>query len=260
MTLLYIVLATFAGGLLSVLVAASLTVGVLTRLVKSLVSLSAGILLGTSLLNVLPEAFESRTAQPQTLFAVLLGGLLFFWLLEKVELYRHVHHHEGDGHHHHHHFDAEQAGRGGLTVLVGDSIHNFCDGAIIAAAFLADTRLGVATALAIVAHEIPQEVGDYIVLLNAGFSRGKALLFNAVSGMASVLGGVLGYFLIGNFDGLLPYLLVLASSSFIYISVADLLPQLQQRLAWRETLAQVVWLGVGLGLAFGVSSLLHGAH
>jgi zinc and cadmium transporter len=260
MTLLYIVLATFAGGLLSVLVAASLTVGVLSRLVKSLVSLSAGILLGTSLLNVLPEAFESHTAAPQTLFAVLLAGLLFFWLLEKVELYRHVHHHEGDGHHHHHHFDAEQAGRGGLSVLVGDSIHNFCDGAIIAAAFLADTQLGFATALAIVAHEIPQEVGDYIVLLNAGFSRAKALLFNAISGMASVLGGVLGWLLIGQFELALPYLLVLASSSFIYISVADLLPQLQQRLAWRETFAQVAWLAVGLGVAFAVSQLLHGSH
>ena len=260
MTLLYIVLATFAGGLLSVLVAASLTVTVLARLVKSLVSLSAGILLGTSLLNVLPEAFESRTARPQTLFAVLLGGLLFFWLLEKVELYRHVHHHEGDGHHHHHQFDAEQAGRGGLSVLVGDGIHNFCDGAIIAAAFMADTRLGVATALAIVAHEIPQEVGDYIVLLNAGFSRTKALMFNALSGMAAVVGGVLGYLLIGRFEVALPYLLVLASSSFIYISVADLLPQLQQRLAWRETFAQVAWLAVGLGVAYGVSTLLHGAH
>lgn len=260
MLLTYIVLATFAGGLLSVLVAASLTVGVLSRLVKSLVSLSAGILLGTSLLNVLPEAFESPLAHPQALFAMLLGGLLFFWLLEKVELYRHVHHHEGDGHHHHHHFDAEQAGRGGLAVLVGDSIHNFCDGVIIAAAFLADTKLGVATALAIVAHEIPQEVGDFIVLVNAGFSRRKALLFNALSGLASVLGGVLGYFLIGNFEGVLPYLLVLASSSFIYVSVADLLPQLQQRLAWRETLAQVSWLGLGLGAAFLVSQLLHGAH
>ena len=103
----------------------------------------------------------------------LLGGLLFFFLLEKAELYRHSHHHEGDGHHHHHHFDAEQAGRGGWSVLVGDSIHNFCDGIIIAAAFLADLQLGVVTALAIIAHEIPQEVGDYIVLLNAGFSRAQ---------------------------------------------------------------------------------------
>lgn len=259
MTLLYIVLATLAGGLLSVAIAAALTVGVLSRVVKSLVSLSAGILLGTALLHVLPEAFEKH-AEPQTLFAVLLGGLLFFWLLEKAELYRHVHHHEGDGHDHHHHFDAEQAGRGGYSVLIGDGIHNFCDGVIIAAAFLTDTALGVATALAIVAHEVPQEAGDYIVLINAGFTRRKALLFNMLSGLAAVAGGVVGYFLVGPFEPLLPYLLVLAASSFVYIAVADLLPQLQQRLAWRETAAQVLWLAVGLGLALAVSSLLHAGH
>lgn len=257
MTLLYIVLATLAGGLLSVVIAASLTLAVLSRVVKGLVSLSAGVLLGTALLHVLPEAFESP-ATPQALFGTLLGGLLFFWLLEKVELYRHVHHHEGDGHGHHHHFDAQQAGRGGLSVLVGDSIHNFCDGVIIAAAFLADTGLGVVTALAIVAHEIPQEAGDYIVLLNAGFSRRKALLYNALSGMAAVAGGVLGYFLVGPWEAALPYLLVAASSSFIYVAVADLLPQLQQRLAWRETLAQVAWIGGGLGLVLLARALMHG--
>ncbi len=207
MTLLYIVLATLAGGVLSVLVAGLLTVSVLGRVVKSLVSLSAGILLGTSLLNVLPEAFESKTAAPHQLFATLLAGLLFFWLLEKAELYRHVHHHEGDGHDHHHHFDAEQAGRGGYSVLVGDAIHNFCDGVIIAAAFLVDTRLGVVTALAIVAHEVPQEAGDFIVLLNAGFSRRKALLFNALSGLAAVAGGVVGYFVVEPWQALFPNLL-----------------------------------------------------
>ena len=255
MTLLYIVSATLVGGLLSVVIAASLTLAVLSRVVKELVSLSAGVLLGTALLHVLPEAFESQT-KPQALFGTLLGGLLFFWLLEKVELYRHVHHHQGDGHDHHHHFDAQQAGRGGLSVLVGDSIHNFCDGIIIAAAFLADTGLGVVTALAIVAHEIPQEAGDYIVLLNAGFSRRKALLYNALSGLAAVAGGVLGYFLVGPWEAVLPFLLVAASSSFIYVAVADLLPQLQQRLSWRQTLAQVAWLGAGLGLVLLARGML----
>ncbi|MDN3920721.1 ZIP family metal transporter [Roseateles violae] len=247
MTLLYIVLATLIGGLLSVLIAASLTVALLGRVVKHLVSLSTGVLLGTALLHVLPEAFEGG-ASPHALFMTLLGGLLFFFLLEKAELYRHTHHHEGDGHHHHHHFDEEQAGRGGFSVLVGDSIHNFCDGIIIAAAFLADPRLGLVTSLAIIAHEIPQEVGDYIVLLNAGFSRAKALLFNALSGLAAVAGGVLGYFVVGPWEGLFPYLLVAASSSFIYVAVADLIPQLQRRLPLRETAMQLAWLGLGLSL------------
>jgi len=256
MTLLYIVLTTFAGGLLSVLIAASLTVGLLGRLVKHLVSLSTGVLLGTALLHVLPEAFEGQ-ASSHELFLTLLGGLLFFFLLEKAELYRHTHHHEGDGHHHHHHFDTQQAGRGGMAVLVGDSIHNFCDGVIIAAAFLADTHLGFVTAMAIVAHEIPQEVGDYIVLLNAGFSRARALLYNAISGLAAVLGGVLGYFVVGPWESLFPYLLVVASSSFVYVAVADLIPQLQRRLPWRDTIAQLAWLGAGLGL---VSLLVNSSH
>jgi zinc and cadmium transporter len=131
-------------------------------------------------------------------------------------------------------------------VILGDSIHNFCDGIIIAAAFLADTRVGVVTSLAIIAHEIPQEVGDYIVLLNAGFTRARALLFNALSGLASVAGGVLGYLVVEPWRELFPYLLVVAASSFVYIAVADLLPQLQRRLRWSDTLAQLAWLGAGL--------------
>ena len=142
MTLAWIVIATLAGGVLSVVVAAGLTLSVLSRIVQHLVSLSTGVLLATALLDILPEAFESK-ASPQALFATLLAGLMFFFLLEKAELYRHSHHHEGDEHHHHHGFDKQQAGRGGWSVILGDSIHNFCDGIIIAAAFLTDMRLGV---------------------------------------------------------------------------------------------------------------------
>lgn len=247
MTLSYILLATLVGGLLSVGVSALLTEALLGRIVKHLVSLSAGVLLGAALLHVLPEAFESQ-AGAQELFLTLLGGLLFFFLLEKVELYRHNHHHEGDGHDHHHHHDAEQAGRGGFSVLVGDSIHNFCDGVLIAAAFLADAKLGLLTAVAVCLHEIPQEVGDYLVLRNAGFSRQRALLFNALSGLAAVLGGLLGYFLFEPFEAALPYLMVVASSCFIYVAVADLIPQMQRRLPWKDTVQQVLWIGAGLGL------------
>jgi zinc and cadmium transporter len=266
MTLAWIVLATAAGGLASVLIAATLTLSMLGRLVRSLVSLSAGVLLGTSLLHVLPEAFErvghagagvQHAPTAAGLFATLLGGLLFFWLLEKAELYRHAHHHEGDGHEHHHHFDAQQAGRGGLSVLVGDAVHNFCDGVVIAAAFLTDPALGWATALAVAMHEIPQEAGDFIVLVNAGFTRARALAFNLLSGAAAVAGGVLGYYLVGPFEAWLPYLLVAASSSFIYVAVADLLPQLQQRLTGRDTLAQLAWLVAGLALVLLAREALH---
>jgi zinc and cadmium transporter len=257
MTLLFIVAATLAGGLLSVLIAASLTIHALGRVVHHLVSLSAGVLLATALLHVLPEAFESQKASPQSLFATLLAGLIFFFLLEKAELYRHTHHHEGDGHHHHHHFDRQQAGRGGWSVLVGDSIHNFCDGIIIAAAFLTDPQLGLITSLAIIAHEIPQEVGDYIVLVNAGLSRGRALLYNAISGFAAVLGGVIGFFVVGPWEALFPYLLVVASSSFIYVAVADLIPQLQHRLSIKDTVVQLAWLLAGMLIIVGVMHVVH---
>ena len=142
-------------------------------------------------------------------------------------------------------------------MLVGDGIHNFCDGIIIAAAFLTDPNLGLVTSLAIIAHEIPQEVGDYIVLLNAGFSRRKALLFNALSGLAAVVGGVVGYFVVGPWEDLFPYLLVAASSSFIYVAVADLLPQMQRRLPWRQTVSQLGWLAAGLAVVMSALQLLH---
>jgi len=256
MTLTYIVAATFAGGVISVVLAAAISAPLLGLIVRHLVSLSTGVLLGTALLHVLPEAFES-SKPPQALFLTLLGGLLFFFLLEKAELYRHGHHHEHDDHHHHHGFDAEQAGRGGWSVLVGDSIHNFCDGVLIAAAFLADPQVGLVTSLAIIAHEIPQEVGDYIVLVNAGFSRMRALVYNMISGMAAVVGGVLGYFLIEPWQDYLPYMMVVAASSFVYVAVADLIPQLQKRLSGRDTVIQIFWLAAGLLM---IAAIVHGLH
>ena len=256
MTLIYIVTATFVGGVVSVVLAAALSAPLLGLLVRHLVSFSTGVLLGTALLHVLPEAFESAKT-PQSLFLTLLGGLLFFFFLEKTELYRHGHHHEHDDHHHHHGFDAEQAGRGGWSVLVGDSIHNFCDGVLIAAAFLTDPQLGFVTSLAIIAHEIPQEVGDYIVLINAGLSRMRALVYNMISGMAAVVGGVLGYFLIEPWQDFLPYMMVVAASSFIYVAVADLIPQLQKRLSRRDTVLQIFWLAAGLVMIGLIVRTLH---
>ena len=251
-----ILLVTALAGTASVLVAATFSVTLLAKMVNNMVSLSVGILLATALLHSLPEAFSMAGTSPQLLFATLLAGLLGFFLLEKIALLRHDHHHEGDGHHHHHGHDAENAGRSGWMILVGDGIHNFVDGILIAAAFMADYHVGIFTAIAIIAHEIPQEIGDFIVLLNAGFSKARALLYNLICGLAAVLGGVLAYFFLEKAHAAMPYLLVIASSSFIYIAVSDLIPQMHRRPHWVESLRQMILIACGVGFVI-LLSLLH---
>jgi zinc and cadmium transporter len=212
-----------------------------------MVSLSVGIMLATSLLHALPEAFESQ-ADNHTLFAVLLGGLLTFFVLEKFAILRHSHHHEDDGHGHHHGHDKKEAGKAGWMILVGDGLHNFTDGILIAAAFLADPHLGLITGLAIIVHEIPQEIGDFIVLLNAGFSRTRAYVYNLICSLMAVAGGLLGYFTLERGMEWIPYVLVFASSGFIYIAVSDLMPQMQRRATLRETIPQILLIGAGVAI------------
>ncbi len=240
--------------MLSISAAALFSFSMLSRVVDRMVSLSVGILLSTSLLHALPEAFESK-ADPHALFATLLGGLLGFFLLEKTAILRHSHHYEGDGHGHEHGHDRHEAGRSGWMILVGDGLHNFTDGILIAAAFLADARLGLVTALAITAHEIPQEVGDFIVLLNAGFTRARAYVYNLISSGMALLGGLLGYFTLGRGTEWIPYVLVLASSGFIYIAVSDLMPQMQRRATVKETVPQVLLISAGVLIILAMTSL-----
>ena len=220
-----------------------------------MVSLSVGIMLATSLLHALPNAFESG-ADPRSLFATLLGGLLAFFVLEKLAILRHSHHHEGDGHHHAHGHDKHEAGKSGWMILIGDGMHNFTDGILIAAAFLANPELGIVTALAIVAHEIPQEIGDFIVLLNAGFSRLRAYVFNLLCSLMSVAGGLLGYFTLDQASGLIPYVLVFAASGFIYIAVSDLMPQMQRRATMKESVPQVVLIAMGVGIVLVLNRMV----
>lgn len=177
---------------------------------------------------------------------MLLGSLFGFFVLEKFAILRHSHHHEGDGHHHPHGHDAQEAGKSGWMILVGDGLHNFTDGILIAAAFLTDPHLGIVTGLAIIAHEIPQEIGDFIVLLNAGFSRCRAYIYNLLSSLMAVIGGVLGYFTLESASNLIPYVLVVASSGFIYIAVSDLMPQMQRRATLRETIPQLILISIGV--------------
>jgi zinc and cadmium transporter len=238
-------LTTIFAGVVSISAAAIFSFTLLSKVVERMVSLSVGIMLSTSLLHALPEAFESQ-ADPRSLFATLLGGLLAFFVLEKMAVLRHSHHHEGDGHHHAHGHDAREAGKSGWMILIGDGMHNFTDGILIAAAFMADPNLGIVTGVAIVAHEIPQEIGDFIVLLNAGFSRLRAYVFNLLCSLMAVVGGLLGYFTLERASGLIPYVLVFASSGFIYIAVSDLMPQMQRRATVRESVPQVLLIGVGV--------------
>jgi zinc and cadmium transporter len=255
-TLISILLATTIAGVVSITAAAIFSFTLLAKVVERMVSLSVGIMLSTSLLHALPEAFET-SADPRSLFATLLGGLLAFFMLEKLAILRHSHHHEGDGHHHAHGHDAHEAGKAGWMILIGDGMHNFTDGILIAAAFLADPKLGLVTGLAIIAHEIPQEIGDFIILLNAGFTRTRAFVFNLLCSLLAVAGGLLGYFTLDKASNLIPYVLVFASSGFIYIAVSDLMPQMQRRATLRETIPQVLLIALGVGIVLFLTGRDH---
>jgi zinc and cadmium transporter len=249
-TLLYIIAANMASTAVSLTLAALLSFRWLSGLIDRLVHVSIGLLLATALVHIVPEALAGGLAAAHLGWALLLGILALF-VLEKLTLIHHTHHHEGDGHAHDHGHDAHETGRGAYPILIADAFHNFTDGAVIAAAFLVDARAGLVTALAVLAHEIPHEIGDFMILLNAGFSRRRSFLFMLLSGAAAALGGVCGYFLLAGTQALLPYALALAAASFMYIALSDLLPELMRRSSLRQSLPEVgfVFLGVAIALA-----------
>jgi zinc and cadmium transporter len=266
MTLLLIVVGTLVAGMGSVWLAALLAYALLSRFTQHLLSLAAGALLATAFTRLLPEAFElSQEAgvSAHALFFALLVGLVFFFLLDKAELWHHGHehghahdahaHHAHDGHHHHHGHNHHS---GGWAVLLGDSVHAFGDGILIAAAFVADPRLGIAAALAVMAHEVPHHVGDLVVLRQT-LSNPRAALFKlTLAGGVTVIGGLVGYLLVGALHEYLPFFLVVAASSFIYVALADLIPQLQKRLSPKETAAQVAWLFAGIAIVAALGELV----
>jgi zinc and cadmium transporter len=265
MTFIAILLGTFAAGIGSVLIAALLTYGVLARFTQHLLSLAAGALLATAFMHLLPEAINS-SADAKDLFAVLLACLIFFFLLDKAELYHHGHEHHHDhgaehGHAHHHghaHAHAHEPKRAGSwAVLAGDSVHCFGDGVLIASAFIADIRLGIVASVAVLAHEVPHHIGDLVVLRQSDTRTHPALLKLCSAGAVTLLGGVAGYLLVAQLQDVLPYMLVIASGSFLYVALADLIPQLQKRLSLKETGAQIAWLMVGIALVTIVSGLAH---
>lgn len=246
MTILtWIILASLLGGVLSVLAAAMFALNARGQYLGGLVSYAIGALLGAVFLDILPEAIKQTTNVAAVSGTVLFGILLFF-TLEKVLIWRHCHHEHCEAHEPEEHAGHDH-GRSGTMVIVGDTFHNFVDGIIIAAAFLTDVHLGIVTALAIIAHEIPQEVGDFAVLLNSGYSKLRAFQLNLISSFATLVGGVMAYFALHNAQAWTPYLLALAAASMIYIAVADLIPGLHKRTRMRDTVQQVVLIVLGTG-------------
>ena len=275
-TLALIVLFTLLGGALSVIAAGIFLLAPQRwreRVLPHLVSFAIGALLGAAFLALLPHAMLSPGVRDiHDISLTVLLGLLGFFVLEKMILWRHCHSfeceahtpdHVADGEHAHAHAHAHgHAGQGkkaaaGTLILVGDGLHNFVDGILIAAAFLTDTHLGIVTALAVAAHEIPQEVGDFAVLLDSGFSRAKAFFYNLLSSLTTVLGGLLAYFSMAELKHVTPYVLAVAAASFIYIAVADLIPGLHRRLQPKVTLQQLALIRAGVTVTYFAHNSLH---
>jgi len=256
--LAWIVTVSLLGGLLSVLIAAVFALNAQRKWVPMLVSYAIGALLGAVFLELLPHAVE-EASNVEAMTATILFGILLFFTLEKLVLWRHCHgdhceahalhdeahcpenvsHKQEDEHAHDH-------GRSGLMIMIGDTTHNFVDGILIAAAFMVDIQLGLVTALAIIAHEIPQEIGDFLILLHSGYSKQKALLFNMFSSLATLAGGLLAYSFLQTMQASVPYILALAVSSMLYVAVADLIPGLHKRTEMKDTLQQIGLILIGV--------------
>jgi len=224
------------GGLGGLLVASGVLLvkdSVRTKLVPWLVSYAVGVLLGVSLLALLPTTLEQLP--PHRVFGTLLAGILLFFVLEKLVLWRHCHTH-----------DCEVHEGSVLTVLVGDAFHNFVDGAVVSAAVMTSIPLGVTTAVAVAAHEIPQEVGDFAILLHAGYSRGRALWLNVLSSAASAVGAIAAFVAFDMVPRLLPYFLALAAASFLYVAMADLIPGLHRGRTDASSMRQILLIGAGV--------------
>ena len=260
-TLAYILAAAVAGGILATLAAAA-TLALHARWIPQLVSFAVGALLGAVFIEMLPHALEEGEAS-QVMVTVLIG-LLAFFLLERLVLWRHAHGHaehsddaeETEHDHALHAHGHDDGGRSGLMILVGNGVHSFCDGIVIAAAFLTDARLGIATTVAIVAHAVPQQVGDFAVLIHSGFTRPRAFAYNVAAGGATLAGALAGYAALAQMQQALPTVLAVAAASLLYVAVADLIPSLHRRPEPIETARQMLLIGLGVGIIATVHALL----
>ncbi|WAR44809.1 ZIP family metal transporter [Methylomonas rapida] len=267
--LLLIVIFTAIGGILSVMAAGAfllLPEQHRQQVLPHGISFAIGALLTGAFCGLIPHAFEDVAADEiPMLSSTILAGILLFFILEKLLVWRHCHSHACEAHgedshdDQHDHKTHNDHGRrvAGMFIILGDSIHNFVDGVLIGAAFLTDVQLGIVTSLAVAAHEIPQEVGDFAILLHSGYTRVKALLYNVLASLATVIGGMLAYFSLGDLHHILPYFLTLAASSFIYIAVADLIPSLHHKTDLKTSLQQISFILAGVLLILAMQNIAH---
>ena len=254
-TLTWIILAALLGGVLSVVVAGAFALNARIAQVPAMISYAVGALLGAVFLDILPRAFGMADSL-ETIAATILFGILLFFVLEKLLLWRHSHQEtyqtrDAPNQPMHDH------GRSGAMIMIGDTFHNFVDGVLIAGAFLVDVKLGIVTALAIVAHEVPQEVGDFLILIHSGYTRSQALLLNMLSSTAMMIGGILAYYTLQAMEQWIPSLLGLSAASMLYVSIADLIPGLHRRPEFHATIQQVVLIALGVGTIWLVGELAH---
>lgn len=268
----WIIAFTALGGVLGVIAAGTFLLlpgRVRTRILPSAVSFAIGALLGAALLALLPEAIEAAGEDgAHTVLPTVLLGLLGFFLLEKLVIWRHCHVDECEvhgSHADHHHYSVERVERAheqaaGTLILIGDGIHNLVDGVLIGAAFLTSVELGIVTSIAVIAHELPQEIGDFAILLNSGYSRARALLFNVLASLTTVVGGVIAYYSLAAAQQALPYVLAIAASSFIYVAVADLIPGLHKRPEFSATVQQFVLIAIGIAVIVLTNAAMGHGH
>ena len=248
--------AAVAGSVISIAIAALFALSAPASWVPALVSFAIGALLGAVFLEILPHAIGSAGSLQAT-FAAVLAGILGFFVLEKLVLWRHCHVEACEAHDHH--TDPNDHGRSGLMIIIGDAFHNFVDGILIAAAFMQSIELGIVTAAAIIAHEIPQEIGDFVILLHSGYGKAAALALNLLSSLAMLAGALLAYFTLQAAQGWIPTVLALAAASMIYVAVADLIPGLHRRPELGATAQQVMLIALGVGLIWLVGDLVRAA-
>jgi len=257
--LAWILLFTAGGAVLGVVAASSVLLlpgWLMERLLPRLVSFAIGALLAAAMLGLLPHALEGMSSDAtHGVMAVVLAGVLVFFALEKMVLWRHCH--AGDCEAHAPGFDHAHRAATGWVILVGDTIHNLVDGILIAAAFLTDPHLGVVTSIAVFTHEVPQEVGDFVIMLDSGFGRWRTFLYNLLSSLGTIVGGVVAWLALSRVQFLVPYVLALAVSSFLYVAMSDLIPNLHRRTEARATIEQLVLIVLGITVMAVMHSTLH---